>query len=109
MKNHRKELIALRNGERPPQRSGEYWTEEEVRQLSIMFEGGMGISEIAIQLDRSEISVYQQLEKRGFLSAQSKPRNRIKKERTMTDCLCPFCGNNACKNCGKDCSHAGNV
>ena len=54
-----------------------------MRQLTIMFESGMGISEIAIQLDRSEISVYQQLEKRGFLSAQSKPRNRIKKERTM--------------------------
>lgn len=109
MKSHRKELIALRNGERPPKRSGEYWTEDEVRQLTIMFESGMGISEIAIQSDRSEISVYQQLEKRGFLSAQSKPRNRIKKERTMADCLCPFCGNNACKNCGKDCSHAGKV
>ena len=109
MKSHRKELIALRNGERPPQRSGEYWTEDEVRQLTIMFESGMGISEIAIQLDRSEISVYQQLEKRGLLSAHSKPRNRSKKERTMADCLCPFCGNNTCKNCGKDCSHAGNV
>lgn len=48
MKSHNKELIALRTGERPPQRSGEYWTEDEVRQLTIMFESGMGISEIAI-------------------------------------------------------------
>lgn len=109
MGNHRKELLALRNGEQPPQRSGEFWTEDEVRQLTVMFESGTGISEIAIQLERSEISVYQQLEKRGFLSAQSKSRNRNKKERPIPGCLCPFCGNDSCKNCGKDCSHAGNV
>ena len=102
MKSHCKELISLRNGERPPQRSGEYWTEDEVRQLTNMFESGIGISEITIQLNRSEISVYQQLEKRGFLSAQSKPRNRSKKKPPTTGCLCPFCGNSSCKFRRKD-------
>ena len=109
MKNHRKELCALRNGNRPPQRSGEYWTEDEMRQLTIMFEEGIGISEIAIKLDRTEVAIYQQIDKKGFWAAQCKPRNRSKKERTRADCLCPFCGNNTCKNCGKDCRHAGNV
>ena len=109
MKSHRKELRALRNGNRPPQRSGEYWTEDEVQQLTIMFEEGIGISEIAIELDRTEVAIYQQIDKKGFWAAQCKPRNRGKKERITADCLCPFCGNNTCKNCGKDCSHAGNV
>lgn len=109
MKSHRKELCALRNGNRPPQRSGEYWTEDEVRKLTVMFESGVGISEIAIELDRNEISVYQQLEKRGFLSAQSKPRSRGTRNCSRPKCLCLNCDNYSCKNCGKDCSHAGNV
>ncbi len=109
MKNHRKELLALRNGERAPQRSGEYWTEEELRSLTIKFENGVGISEIAVQLDRTEVAIYQQLEKKGFLANQCKPRNRRKRERITQDCLCPFCGNAACKSGGKGCGHAGNV
>ena len=109
MKNHRKELIALRNGDRPPHRSGVYWTEDELRELTIKFESGIGISEIAVQLDRTEVAIYQQLEKKGFLANQCKPRNRKKLERIVQDCLCPFCGNNSCTNCGKDCSHVGNV
>lgn len=109
MKNHRKALIALRSGECPPQRSGEYWSEDDLQKLTIMFESGDGISEIAIRLGRTEVAIYQQLEKKGYLSSQCKPRNRQKKERVIEDCLCPFCGNHSCVHCGKDCSHAGNV
>lgn len=109
MENYRKELRGLRTGKRPPQRSGEYWTEDEVQKLTTMFEEGIGISAIAVELDRTEVAIYQQLEKKGFLANQCKPRNRKKLERIVQDCLCPFCGNKSCSNCGKDCSHAGNI
>ena len=78
MENYRKELRSLRTGKRPPQRSGEYWTGDEVQKLTTMFEEGIGISAIAVELDRTEVAIYQQLEKKGFLANQCKPRNRKK-------------------------------
>ena len=54
-------LIALRNGEIPSERSGEYWEEGEKKKLEQMFWAGVGISEIAVDLQRSENAVIQQL------------------------------------------------
>lgn len=54
-------LIALRNGIIPSERSGEYWEEDEKRTLKEMFWNGTGISEIAVDLQRSENAVIQQL------------------------------------------------
>lgn len=61
MENYRKELRSLRTGKRSPQRSGEYWTGDEVQKLTTMFEEGIGISAIAVELDRTEVAIYQQL------------------------------------------------
>lgn len=54
-------LIALRNGEIPSERSGEYWEEDEKSKLKRMFWNGAGISEMAVDLQRSENAVIQQL------------------------------------------------
>ena len=109
MKTHRKELIALRTGEKRPQRSGEYWTEEEQRSLQEMFEDGVDLSEIALRLGRNEIAIYQQLAKNGMLSQQCKSRTRRAKRQEGPSCLCSVCGVMSCTNCGKECSHAGNI
>ncbi len=45
------------------ERDGEYWTEEEKRQLQDMFEAGYGISTISYNLQRSEAAMCQQIEK----------------------------------------------
>ena len=73
-------LIALRTGEMPAERSGEYWSEEELQLLKRLYcEDGIDISDITLQLGRSELAVCQQLTKLGLLSPQGKPRARKKK------------------------------
>ena len=94
-------LIALRTGEMPAERSGEYWSEEELQD-------GIDISDITLELGRSELAVCQQLTKLGLLSPQGKSRARKKKPLTA-QCLCPLCQVSDCAHCGKECPHAGTV
>ena len=102
-------LIALRTGEMPAERSGEYWSEEELQLLKRLYcEDGIDISDITLQLGRSELAVCQQLTKLGLLSPQGKPRARNKKPLTA-QCLCPLCQVSDCAHCEKECLHAGTV
>lgn len=102
-------LIALRTGEMPVERSGEYWSEEELQLLTRLYcQDGIDISDITLQLGRSELAVCQQLTKLGLLSPQGKPRARKKKPLTA-QCLCPLCQVSDCAHCGKECPHAGTV
>lgn len=102
------QLIALRTGAKPAERSGEYWSKADIQLLKQLYYGGIGLSEIALQLGRSEVAVCQQLMKMGLLSAQGKPRIRRPKE-PRPQCFCPVCLVNDCENCGRECSHAGTV
>lgn len=108
------QLIALRNGTKPAERSGEYWSKEDIQLLERLYcQEGIGISEIALQLKRSEGAVCQQLTKMGLLTPQGKHRTR-KKEADETaelpgGCLCRLCQVKDCKNCGKECPYAGTV
>ena len=108
MEKHQKELIALRKGEKPPERSGEYWSKEELEALETLFWEGEGLSEIAIWLGRNEVAIYQQLAKGKLLSGQCRPRNRTKRQ-PAAECLCPSCGVADCQNCGKECDDAGSL
>ena len=45
------------------EREGDYWTEEDKELLYTLFESGVGITEIAITLQRTEPAVIQQIEK----------------------------------------------
>ena len=104
------DLIALRTGKKVPRRSGDYWPPEEQEKLRHCFlEDGDGLSEMALKFERSEIAIYQQLEKAGLLVQQCKPRNRRPKSPEEPRCFCPTCAVTACQNCGKECPNAGSI
>ena len=64
----RKALIAQRKGEKLPENYRDYWTDDAANTLERMYLGdGYGISEIALFFGRNELSIYQQLLKRGFI------------------------------------------
>lgn len=78
------------------EREGDYWTDEEKRQLRIMFEQGIGITEMAVRLQRSEPAIYQQIEKMDLYGRKTKPKRKTKQKEPS--CLC-----NRCKCAGNVC------
>ena len=101
MEAYQEELIALRSGRKAPERSGEYWSKEDLETLQNLFWEGVNLSEIAIRLGRNEVATYQQLAKSGLLSSQCRPRKRTKRQ-AKAECLCPSCGVTDCRSCGKE-------
>lgn len=101
-------LMALRSGNAPPERQGDYWSEDDLKELNQLFDDGFGISETAIYMCRTEVAVYQQLLKLGALSRQCVPRARRPKPLTC-GCLCPDCRKEDCPSHGKGPDHAGSV
>ena len=108
MTTKQRQLIALRTGEKPAERSGEYWSKEDSALLGQLYSEGVGISEIALRLGRSEMAVCQQLIKMNLFSAQGKPRNR-KKKGLMPECYCSICQVTNCANYGKEYPYAGTI
>ena len=72
-----------------PEREGEYWTEEERDQLRRCFDEGMDVTDIAIQLRRSEPAIMQQIEKQDLYGRKTNPRRR--KSVKNYCCLCSAC------------------
>ena len=89
VKNMRKRTTRL-------EREGDYWTDEEKRQLEVLFGQGVGITEIAVRLQRTEPAVIQQIEKGDLYGRKSKPK-RNKKQKSP-QCLCERC------ECAEGCS-----
>lgn len=87
-KNNRELMQAYRNGYMMPERSGNYWTKDEVKHLSDLFFDGFGISSIALELQRTEVAVFQQLMYQGFIKSYGVRRNR---GRNKVKCLCNKC------------------
>lgn len=54
---------SMRNQTLRADRAGDYWTDDEKNRLRILFDSGVGITEIALELGRTEPAVYQQIEK----------------------------------------------
>ena len=81
-----KKLAALRKGELLTERSCGYWSEEEKEKLLCMFWAGIGISEIAIELQRTESAVVKQL---MDLDVLTYPQNRRKRSPKVKPCSCP--------------------
>ncbi len=67
------------------EREGLYWTESERHQLKADYEDGIGLSEIAAKLQRTETAVMQQLLQLNLV--QKAQRCRSKK----AGCLCGQC------------------
>ncbi|MCD8354674.1 MAG: hypothetical protein LUC47_10240 [Clostridiales bacterium] len=76
-------------------REGNYWSEDEHRHLEHLFWKGVGISEMAVLLQRTEMAVMQQIDKMGLSCARQKRSNR----RDKNVCQCIYCKQrNHCKN-----------
>ncbi len=79
---------AIRAGEILPERSGEYWGNDEREKLTSLFFSGAGISQIALELQRSEMAVIQQLIVGKLLTTPGVTRTRKPK---IPHCLCAEC------------------
>lgn len=83
--------IAMRNGEVKMPREREYWTEEERSRVRILFSIGIPVNEIAIELERSENAVYQQILQMD-LYTRSPEKTRKRRRKPMEPvCLCSVC------------------
>ncbi len=85
-------LKSIRNGIFTPERSNEYWKQEERDQLEFLFRNGVGISDIALELQRSENAIVQQIIVKD-LFAKKTLRQRTTRE---PECLCNRCKRSPC-------------
>ena len=104
-------LAALRSGERPCERSGQYWSKEEREKLLRDFESGEGISDLALELNRTEPAVVQELKNAGAFENQTRRRgrNQPKHPDCQPGCQCPMCTVWDCPHRGKEFWDAGTV
>lgn len=70
-------------------REGDYWTDEEKQRLRTLFGQGVGITETAVRLQRTEPAVVQQIEKMDLYGRSSRPKRRKKSKSPR--CLCDAC------------------
>lgn len=80
----------IRNNLSRLERAGDYWSEEDRDRLKQMFEEGVGISEIAIRLQRTEPAVFQQSEKMDLFHRKDRPQRRKGANRNC-NCHCLSC------------------
>ena len=81
---------SLRNHKDQLEREGDYWSDEDRERLKDMFEDGVGITEIAIRLQRTEPAVFQQIEKLDLYRRKDRPRRRRSLGKTCS-CYCSIC------------------
>ena len=72
------------------EREGDYWTEEDKELLIRLFNEGVGITDIAIQLQRTEPAVIQQIEKMDLYQRKENPK-RQRSSKEPFNCLCERC------------------
>lgn len=85
---------SMRNQTLRADRAGDYWTDDEKNRLRILFDSGVGITEIALELGRTEPAVYQQIEKLDLYGRKQNPQ-RQRSGKKPPDCLCGRCGNDS--------------
>ena len=84
---------AVRNMRHSPallERRGEYWSNEDKEKVDNLFNQGVGITEIAMILQRSETAIMQQIEKQDLYLRKQYPC-RQKNCSTPAKCLCDTC------------------
>lgn len=82
------------------EREGDYWTEEEKKELAAQFTAGISITKIAVLLQRTEPAVFQQIEKMDLYGRKKRPQRRKSRPKPAA-CLCPACtlSPSACVRC----------
>ena len=83
-------IIALRNRTTRLEHEGDCWSDEENEKLKRMFDEGMGITEIALILQRTEPAVMQQIEKLDLFQRKAYPKRR-KYVKMYSSCPCEAC------------------
>lgn len=81
----------MRNRTTRMERAGGYWSPEEKQRLEHLFFTGVGITEMAVRLQRTEPAVIQQIEKQD-LYQRSQYHQRRRNPREHCGCLCGRCG-----------------
>lgn len=89
-KSNKKIIIKMRNRTERLERENDYWSDEERLQLRTMFYEGVGVTEMALTLKRTEPAIFQQIEKDDLYGRKSNPqRRRSSVKRSI--CLCASC------------------
>ena len=83
------DLIAMRMNGKGLDNDGLYWSEKDRKTLVNAFEHGVGVSEAALLLKRSEPAIMQQMIRERLMQFETKKRNRSAKK--SAKCLCPTC------------------
>ena len=99
-----RELIRrLRNGAIRLDHEGDVWHDDEKFKVKFMFEEGYGISEIAMEVQRTEHAVMQQIEKMDLYQRALNPKRR-KLSAKIPVCLCKVCtlDSGCCPRCEAD-------
>lgn len=71
-------------------REGDYWKDDKKGQLERMFNEGVGITEMAMELQRTEPAIIQQVEKMDLYQRKAAPI-RKKSSFKQPQCLCSDC------------------
>ena len=61
----------MRDRTEPVDRQQEYWTDDELQRLESMFYEGVGITDIALELGRSEIAIFNRV--KAFIAGYAPP------------------------------------
>lgn len=93
-------ITKLRNIPFSAEKRRDYWNEPEIKKLKSLYEDGIGISEIALIMERTENSIISMIYRQGLCRSvynkSSKENESSKPEEKTLDCskcLCPDCSN----------------
>ena len=79
---------AYRIGMALPAQANNNWSEDDKKKVRSLYFDGVGITEIAITMQRSELGIIQQLLRMEILTL---PENRRKSRSRKAKCLCSKC------------------
>ena len=86
----REAVINMRRSPALLERRGEYWSNEDKEKVDNLFNQGVGITEIAMILQRSESAIMQQIEKQDLYDRKLYP-TRQRNSPVLSKCLCEVC------------------
>lgn len=97
-------IRGLRQNRTPKSRTREYWSKEDNEKLEFLFCEGVGISEIAVDMERTERAIIQKINEAKLFETVNTPRDKG----NDGTCYCDRCTvKGRCKECryGKEESH----
>ena len=80
----------MRNRTTRMDREGDYWTDDEKRELERLFNQQVDVTEIAVRLQRTEPAIMQKIEKLDLYQRKENPQRRRNNSKEA-DCLCNTC------------------